>query len=292
MRAIRRRPDDSAAAGVVAGIIMLGAIVAFLAYMNATWVPAWVESKESNHAMDVSDALATWATDAEDHVARAQTGSKWTVPAPLGVSGLPILGTGSSSGEVSVATTPTLNVSQGSLPLVLAGGGVALSTHTLRYPNQTYSYALGAIQVAQPDGAWVDLRSMIAVSRAASGRVSLALQTMNLTGAPQQAGGNGNAAVSGTLASVSNRSFSAGNVTLQVAGVQAGAWRAALNRTLNAAGLRGEPLPKADCQAFVSTKSFCYTAANNTATSVEIVLYNVASGWTGSTASVAVELRN
>jgi hypothetical protein len=284
--------DDRAAAGVVAGIIMLGAIVAFLAYMNAAWVPAWVESKEANHAADVSDALATWATDAEDHVARAQTGSKWTVPVPLGVSGLPFLGTGASSGELSVAGAPTLNVSQGSLPVVVAGGGVAMTTHTLRYPSQTTTYALGAMEVAQSDGAWVDLRSMLSVTRATSGRVGLALQTMDLTGAPQEAGGNGNAVVSGTLTAASNQTHAdGGNLTIQVGGVHAGAWRAALNRTLLAAGLRGEPAFQADCQAIASTKSYCYTAANNTATQVELVLYDVAGGWTAQRAQVAAEVR-
>lgn len=286
-----RRDDDSAAAGVVAGIIMLGAVVAFLAYMNATWVPAWVEGKESNHAQDVSDAVATWAVDAEDHVARGQTGTKWSVSVPLGVSGLPILGTGSSSGELAVVSAPALNVSQGSLPLVLASGGLALSTHTLHYPNQTYAYELGALQVSQSDGAWVDLRSLLSVSRAASGKVSLGIQTLNLTNAPQEAGGNGNVAVSGTLASTSSRTFGAGNVTIQVSGVQAGAWRAAFNRTLASAGLRGEPSFQADCQSFVSSKSYCYTAGNNTASVAELVLYNVAGGWTSSTAAAAVDLR-
>lgn len=287
-----RRDDDTAAAGVVAGIIMLGAVVAFLAYMNVAWVPAWVESKESSHASDVSNAVSTWAIDAEDHVSRAQTGSKWSVAMPLGVTGLPFLGTGGSSGELSVTTTPTLNVSQGSLPLVLASGGVAMTTHTQRYPNQTYTYELGAVQVAQPDGAWVDLRSMLSVSRASNGRISLALQTLNLTGAPQQTGGNGNALVAGTLLSASNLTHGAGNVTLQMDGVEAGAWRAALNRTMLAAGLRGEPAFQPDCQSFTSARSYCYTSGNNTATRVELVLYGVAGGWTAQTAAVAAELRS
>lgn len=293
-----RRDDDSAVAGVVAGIIMLGAIVAFLAYVNAAWVPAWVEGKESNHAQDVSDAMATWATDAEDHVSRGQNATRWTVPVPLGVSGLPILGTGSSSGEVAVTTTPTLNVSELSLPVVLAQGGVQMTTHTLRYPNQTTTYALGATQVAQSDGAWVDLRSLLSVSRASTGRLTLAVATENLTGGPLNAGGNGNAVIAGTLSGITSPSKPSGaptsgavNVTIQVDGVQAGAWRAALNRTLTASGLRGEALLQANCQSFASSKDFCYTAGNNTATRVELVLYRVDAGWSGQVASIAAEIR-
>jgi hypothetical protein len=276
----------------VAAIIMLGAIVAFLVYMNATWVPAWVESKESSHAADVGDAMATWAIDAEDHAARDQVGSRWSVTAPLGVSGLPMLGTGASSGEISLATTPTLNVSQRSLPVLLAGGGVSLTTHTLRYPNQTITYALGALQVDQSDGSWVDLRSLVSASRAASGTISLAIQAANVTGGPQQAGGNGNALVAGTLTGVTNQTHAAGNVTIQAQGVDAGAWRAALNRTLVASGLRGEGAFRADCQGFVSAKDFCYTAGNNTASQVEVVLYNVGSGWTTQVAAFATEVRS
>jgi hypothetical protein len=290
------RSDDRAAAGVVGGIIMLGAIVAFLAYVNVAWVPAWVESKESIHASGLSDAMATWATDAEDHVSRAQTGRSWSVSFPLGVSGLPILGTGSSSGELSVIDAPRLNVTRGGVPLVVANGGVAMSTHTQRFPNQTYLYALGAMEIGQSDGAWVDLRSLLTVSRTSGGEVALAIQAVNLSGA-QQVSGNGEAAIGGTLATAATNATPSdashgGSVTIQVQNVQAGAWRAALNRTFAGAGLRGVATPQPECLGLVTTQAYCYKAGNNTATQVELVLYDVVGNWEGQVAAVTVDLRS
>lgn len=283
----RFRPDDRAAAGTVAGLIMLGAIVAFLAYMNATWVPAWTESKESNHANDVADAMQTWATDAEDHVARSQTGRSWSVPFGLGVGGLLILGTGASSGELAVASGPTLTLMQGATLVAYAQGGVAMTTHTLRFPNQTITYGLGALQIAQSDGAWVDLRSMLSVNRTTSGKLDLTVQLVNLSASAQQAGGNGQALATGKVTSIATATGSAGSIVLNVTGVQGGAWRAALNRTLTANGLAGETA--ASCAA--STKDYCYATGDNTASAVSLTLLNVKSGWSAQTALLAAEIR-
>ena len=63
------RRDDRAVAGVVAGILMLGAIVAFVAYANAVWVPAYVANKETSASSDTSLAIQAFGDAAEDRVA-------------------------------------------------------------------------------------------------------------------------------------------------------------------------------------------------------------------------------
>lgn len=291
-RAARRLDkDDRAVAGVVAGILMLGGIVAFLAYMNVAWMPKWIESKESSYSATLNTGMSGWADLAESQVARNQTSRSFSSTFALGLRGIPLLGTGSSTGTLGVLDGPTLNVSVGSLPILTAGGSLALTTHTMQFPNQTLRYTLGAMEVVQSDGAWVDLRNLVNVQRTVQGRLSLVLQAVNITSQAQQVGGSGEASAIGVLVNVTtatDASPSPMRVTLIANGVEAGAWRAALNRTLNAGGLTGV---RQDCSAAIASGvHYCYPsqAANNTATRAEIVFLDVETGWTRQAAKVAV----
>lgn len=292
-RAARRAlaADDRAAAGVVAGVLMLGGIVAFLAYMNVEWVPRWVQGKEATYSAGINTQMGNFADLAESQIARNQTSRSFSGTFLLGVRGIPILGAGASSGSLAVVDGPVLNVSVGSLPVVTAGGSLALSTHTTQYPNQTYRYTLGAMETTQSDGTWVDLRNLLQVQRTTTGRLSLVVQLVNITSGAQEVGGSGEAQAIGVVTNVStstDASASSMRVTLLASGVQGGAWRAALNRTLANGGLAGV---YQDCTAAIAAGThYCFpiAAANNSATRAEVVLLDVATGWTRQTAKVAV----
>jgi hypothetical protein len=289
-----RLDDDSAVAGVVAGLIMLAAIVGFLAYVQVAWVPAYVGNKESSHANDVSAAMNAYADAVDDHVQRGVVSRAFIRAVPLGVGGIPILGAGASSDDMAVEAGPTMNVTLGGAPLATAAGAVSVTTHTLQYPNQTHRYALGALEVSQPDGAFVDLRGVLTAQRVAGGLVNVTLQLVDVTGAPQSAGGSGQGQISSTLNSVSNESHAAGPfLRINVTGLSGtgGAWRAAINRTLAADSLVGEVRDSAGGGCYATTKGYCFFAENNTAARVDVLIRNVASGWTTVTGVVAAEVR-
>lgn len=289
MKANRRalRKDEHAAAGVVAGILMLGAIVAFLAYMNISWVPVWVENKEADQVSTLNDDLARFADLAEDRVARSATATSFTVSVPLGVRGIPVLGTGSSSGESAVESQPNLSVVVSGSTVLTSAGAVSITTHTTRFPNETARYMLGALETRQTDGSFVDLRSLISVSRTSGGQLDLGVQTVNLTGAPQSVAGTILEQMTGTVTNVTTSTNTGGTVRLFVSNVQAGPWRAALWRNLNATGLVGSTA--ADCSA--ATTDYCLTASANTATMMEVTFLNVKSSWSSTVGVVAVQLR-
>lgn len=290
-RAFRNSDGEShAAAGIVAGVLMLGGIVAFLAYMNVAWVPRWIEQKESTYSATLSTGMGDFADLLESQISRGQTSRSFSSTFVLGVRGIAVLGSGASSGSLAVLDGPTLNVSVGSLPVLTAGGSVALSTHTTQYPNQTHRYTLGAMELTQPEGAWVDLRNLLQVQRTTSGRLSLVVQAVNVTSQAQQVGGSGEAQAIGVVTNVTTQtdaSASAHRVYFATSNVQAGAWRAAINRTLGTQGLSGV---YQDCDAAVPAGThYCYHAGtNNTATRAEVVFYDVAPGWTRQAAKVAV----
>lgn len=281
------RRDDSGAAGVVAGIIMVGALVAFLAYMNAEWVPTWVANKEASHSTELNGAMLDWAESAEDHVTRQLTLRSFTRTVPLGVGGLAVLGTGASSGELSVEAAPRIVVTVGSTTVLEAAGALSASTHTQQYPNQTIRYALGGLEINQSEGAWVDARSMIRAERTTNNLLNLTLQVVDLTGAPQSKAGNAAVIVMGTLTSASNATQSAGDVRIQLTDVSAGAWRGALQRALNATALTSSWAT--DCTA--ASTHYCFDLDTNNATSVDLYVLDVTAGWTASLGRLAVELR-
>ncbi len=283
--------DDRAVAGIVAGIIMLGALVAFLAYFNAVWVPTYVANKESSHALDVKAAMEGYADTVEDRVARAIVSRSFSRTVPLGVSGIPVLGTGASGGEGGVGAGPTMNATLGTTVVGSAAGSISLSTHTTQYPNQTYRYALGAMETSQSEGSFVDLRSMLAATRGTGGRLNVTLQVIDITGAPQSAGGSGQATLSGTVNSAASQSYASGAyLRINITGLPntAPAWRAAMDRTLATNVLTGETVT--DCYA-ASTKNYCYSSGTNTATSVDLLFRSLASGWTVTKGTVAAEVR-
>lgn len=286
-RAARARDNDHAAAGVVAGILMLGAIVAFLAYMNISWVPVWVENKESDQVATLNDDVSRLADLAEDRVARSATATSFTVSAPLGVRGIPVLGTGSSSGESAIESQPNLSVVVAGSTVATSAGALSITTHTTRFPNETERYMLGALETRQTDGTYVDLRSLFSVSRTSGGQLSLTVQTINITGAPQSTAGTILEQITGTVSNVTSSTNTGGTVRVFVTNVQAGAWRTALWRNLNATGLLGSTA--ADCSS--ATTDYCLTSSANTATAMEVTFLNVKSSWTSTVGVIAMQIR-
>lgn len=288
-RGLARR--DDAVAGVVAGIIMLGALVAFMAYFAAVWVPTYVGNKESTHAVDVRTAMEGYADSVEDRIARDVVGRSLSRSVPLGVSGIPVLGKGASAGDLNVETGPTLTATLNGAPLALAtgSGAVSLSTHTTQYPNQTYRYTLGALEIVQSEGAFVDLRSLLNVQRGGAGHLNATLQVVDITGGTQAAAGNGQASMGATVNAIENATEAAGDLRITISGLKetGGAWRVAIDRTFHADLLLGETL--ADCS--VSTKNYCFTSATNDATHVDVTIRDLAAGWSVTRGSVAAEVR-
>lgn len=293
------RRDDSGVAGLVAGLLMLAAIVAFLAYFNSTWVPTYVANKESSHATDVQEALHAFADETEDRIAREVIGRSFSRAIPVGVTGIAILGTGASSGELAVENAPNMTVTVGTLAannvlgspteILTARGGVSVTTHTTRFPNQTLRYAVGAIQVEQSEGAFVDLRNLVRAQNATGNKLNLTIQAVNFTGGPQAVGGSSQLQLAGTVSSATTQANTAGDVRLTVSGVHAGAWRAALNRTLAANGVVGTT--SADCIA-AATVRYCFIDQTNTPLTMDVLFRNAEAGWTTSYGIVAAQVRS
>lgn len=286
----RARAGDDGVAGVVAAILMVSAVVALLAVVRLSWAPVWAEDAEARHSEDLRAAFVAWADAAEDHVARGLENRTFVRTLPLGAAAqtIPLVGgVGGATGSVSVEAGPTLTVSLGGSTKATASGALAAATLPTRHPPQTFRYALGALEVNQTDASWVDLRSLLTVSRASGGQVRLTVQAVTLGGGTQAAGSAGDAAVAATVDDVASATHAAGTVRVQAEGVAGDAWRAAAKRAVNAAGLGWES--RAEC-ATASQKA-CFDSDTNDADSFDLYVRDVASGWTTVTGTLTVEAR-
>lgn len=285
------RSDDSAVVQVVSFGLIAAALIIFLAVFNATWVPVWVLNLESDHSDELREAMTDWADTAEDFVARGTTDRSFSRVLPVGTEGLPILSAGASGGTVNVQSAATLEIydATGGTPDYTASGSLSATTDPTRFPAQTFRYALGVLEVDQNEGAWVDLRNLVSAERAASDKIELNIQAVSITGAPQSSGTNTQVSVSGTLTGSTDATGAATNyVRLKATNVEAAAWRAAIGREFGAKTL-DKDADGLGCTT--TTEDYCFDAATNTATTVDVYVRNVKVGWTVTVGTVDAEVR-
>lgn len=286
-----READDGAVVQVVSFSLILATVVIFVAVFNATWMPVWVANLEATHAADLQEAVTDWADTAEDLAARGVTDRSFSRVLPVGTQGLPVLGTGASGGTVTVASAAALEVydATGVAADHTASGSLEARTDPVRFPSQTFRYAVGALEVEQNEGSWVDLRNLLTAERVASGRISLTIQTMTITGAPQSSGTNTEASVSGTITDLDEASGGAtDHVRIRAMNVEAAAWRAAVDRVFGAEAFTKD----ADGVGCTTTaQDYCFDSTSNTATTMDLYVRNVKSGWTVTVGVVDAEVR-
>ncbi|MHB8586430.1 MAG: hypothetical protein ACYDDF_11435 [Thermoplasmatota archaeon] len=275
----RLRNDDEGVASAIAAILIIAALGLFILSFNVFWVPIYIENSEAGTSQAVQTSLLLWAADAEALSAQGSTGQPYSVSMPLGSTGIPYLGAGQTTGIIAINESPSAQVFLGAstTPAATAYGSLEVQTQTTRFPPQTFQYVLGGLEIDQGQSAWVNLRTMLTVQHvapSAGNNVTLTFSAINITGGPSSAGTNGAAAVQGTLTSLVESRQAGGNVHLKITGVGGAAWRVALNRTLEAAGLTVEPW--GDGVACTSSvHNFCYTPSVNTGTAVDVWVLRV-----------------
>jgi hypothetical protein len=282
----KARDRDSGVAGIVAAVLLLAIFVAFLAVVNVSWIPVWVKGSEASSSDGLRSALTGWADDAEDLAARGLANRTFTATLPIGSPGLPVLNAGATPGVLGVDGRPTASLYLNGTLLATVTGGLVANTSYQRFPSQNFRYALGALEVDNGNGTWVDLRSVLSPGRASRGNVTLAVQLTGVSGPVGALASPGEVQAVTTLQSAWNATEPGGVVRLLVANVSADSWRAAVDRTFNSAGLVGERA--AGCGS--STKAYCLDTNTNNATVLDVYLPKVYP-WLLAVGTLRVEVR-
>jgi hypothetical protein len=278
-------------AGVVAAILLVAGLASFLAMVRVSWMPVWTEQAEARHSDDLRLAFQGWADTAEDFIARSLTGRSFTRTLPVGAQGMsiPLLGGGGpTSGTLEVRSGPSLTVSLAGSVKATALGELLVKTSPTRFAPQEFRFVLGAFEVNQTSSSWVDLRSLLTVSRTTNNKLDVTVQAVNLTGFNQSLATGGLASAVGTLNSTSSDTPGAGTVRVLADGISGFAWRAGANRTLSAAGLTGSSA--SDCT--IATSNFCFDTDTSDADTMDLYLLNVKASWRATSGLFNVEVRS
>lgn len=282
--------EDRAVVGVVAAGILIATIALFFTAVNATWVPVWVEDGEADRVQEVREALVAWSDTAEDRAADDILNEPFSRPFPVGNPGIPFFGQGRSSGTVSLESGPILTVyADDGTVLATASGSLVATTMPTEFPEQSLHYSVGVLAVEQSDGVWADFRNVVAFERAAGNEHALTLTAIEVSGAPQYAAANHRVRVVGQVVNATRDTQDGGAyVRVLIAGVDADAWRTALDRKLGAGALTLVSL--ADCTG--SSSDACLDSDTNDATTLDVYLMRIQDGWTLVQTTVAVQIRS
>jgi hypothetical protein len=285
LRRLGRR-DDQGVATAVGTILILSALGLFVVYFNTFWVPTYVENGEASYAANLQTALLQWADKGEALVGLGATNEPFSSSMGLGNAGLPVLGSGASSGTVSTNSVPYFAIFSGTnaTPLASASGALSIQTNTGQFPAQNLQYAGGGFEVIQGPSAWVNPRGMLSIARSSSiggNNLTLSFNSMGIGTGYSTITSNGAVTIQGALASLATGSGPGGAVHLQITGVPAPAWRAGFNRTFQSTGLSVDswkPVsgPGGGATACVSSvNNLCYDGNQNSPTTVDLWVLHV-----------------
>lgn len=290
MNSQRLGTDDSALAGVITAILLLGAFVVFLGVLNVVWLPVFAQEDEAEHSLEVRNRFYNFAETFEGHLDRGLTDRPIVQTLPLGQKGtsIPFVGTApTTTGRVITESTPAITVNLSANTLLNATGALSVRVEPSRYPGQTLRYAFGAIEHSQQTGTWVDLRGFLNAERSSGSSLSLTLRVTGISAGALDLGTAGQINLQATVTAASNATQLAGDVRVLATGVKADAWRAALNRTLGLSSLTGEMA--SDCSS--STRNYCFDSDTNDASTVDLLLRNARQGWNLVSGTVRLEVR-
>lgn len=92
--------DSNAVVGVVAAILLVGAIVMFMVTIRLEYVPASMSNSEANHMKDVSESMAWMKSGLDVQTLQGTSGGAISTPISLGTQGIPFFGIPASTGSL------------------------------------------------------------------------------------------------------------------------------------------------------------------------------------------------
>jgi hypothetical protein len=154
--------SESAAATVIAAVLLLSIIFALFAVVRIAYVPEWKTDAEQSHMSEVQRDMVELKSTA-DMIALLQSLNlnsspeefPVTVPVSMGGGEIPILEPSKASGALSVNTEPcnitiNRNSSNSSFPPIIADcGGITYRSNNRQYVDQVFRYENGALILKQ-----------------------------------------------------------------------------------------------------------------------------------------------
>ncbi|MGB9927500.1 MAG: hypothetical protein ACPK85_03725 [Methanosarcina sp.] len=188
--------SESAAATVIAAVLLLSIIFTIFAIVRIGYVPEWKTNAEKIH-MDIVQKDMVELKSSIDMIVRSMNSPDYpgqtypvTVPFTLGGGEIPILEPSKSSGALSINTEPchitiTRNSSITGSPQILADltlGGVTCHSNNKQYVDQDYRYENGALILRQGNKSLMKQTPSFIIYETKEGNYNVLIQTINIVG--------------------------------------------------------------------------------------------------------------
>lgn len=159
------KDSNKGAAGIVVAILLIGFFVSAIAFVQAVYVPQWMEQREAEHMDEVANQFSQLKFAIDTLSVTAQQYSPISSPVTLGSKEMPFLSSIRSYGTLDILPneckiTITDKNAQ-SISYIL--GSIKYTASNAYYIDQSYVYENGALILSQPSGDVVAVRPAFSV---------------------------------------------------------------------------------------------------------------------------------
>ena len=191
--------SESAAATVIAAVLLLSIIFTIFAVVRIAYVPEWKNDAEQLHMSEVQRDMTELKSTA-DMITLLQSSNSnsspndfpliippVTVPISMGGGEIPIVENSKSSGTLSVNTEPcnvTITTEEGWI-IPINSSTITYRSNNRQYVDQVFRYENGALILAQGDrSSMLQFPSLPSITKTSDHNYNVSIQAINVTGDP------------------------------------------------------------------------------------------------------------
>ena len=151
MRNIQK--SDNAVVGIVATFLIVGLIVAVISVLQTTYVPKWMEERESEHMSQVADQFSQLKYAIDTHITTQKEDIPISTSITLGSKEMPFLMSTRAYGYLDIIPKEfTLNINNETKTEEVLLGDIQYSSINAYFIDQIYVHEAGGIILSQNNG--------------------------------------------------------------------------------------------------------------------------------------------
>jgi len=250
--------SESAAATVIAAVLLLSLVFTIFAFVNVAYIPEWKNDAEKLHMSEVQKDMIELKYMADIATSFMPLDPNYsshpfsvTIPLSMGGGEIPILEPSKSSGTLSINREPcniTIILNNSSiLNETHKCGGITYFSNNEQYVDQTYRYENGAVIISQGDRSLMRHPPFFRIeeNKNSLNSYNFSIKAVNISGGPKSTSSNSDLSlrIEGLNFTSVYDSYDTGDITSFNCTIQTEypeAWRCYLNETAEGAGLEFE----------------------------------------------------
>ncbi|WP_052305868.1 hypothetical protein [Methanosarcina barkeri] len=193
---------ESAAATVIAAVLLLALIFTMISVVKLEYVPEWKNDAERNHMCDTWEEMVGVKTkiDILSRLMESENYSAYgisaTVPVNIGGGEVPAFDPLKSDGKLEVNTEKCTMIvtpyspSQKIKPYIIECGGITCSSENKQYPDQVFRYENGALILAAGENSRIKQPPVFDIEKTEGNNYTFTLGAVQILGKPDSISSN------------------------------------------------------------------------------------------------------